>query len=95
MHRAARMLVSIAMGLLVALELLVLAHIIVTFFGFVTAGSWGHTLNAVLVRFVAPFGLSSIRTPFAGRLDVNAVVTLVLVLVAGWLVSSVRRLMTS
>ena len=94
MHATARLLVTLVMDLLVVVAIVVLAHLVIVFFRQVAVDPWAHFLSGYSAYVVAPIGLSPVPTPYGGVFDVNAALTVMLVLVAQLVVGSVRRLMT-
>jgi hypothetical protein len=87
------MLVTVVAGLLVLVELLVLTHLVVLFFGPAATHSWGQAVSGLASHFVVPIGIGPLRTPYAGVFDLDAGATVLLVLFAGWVVGTFRRLM--
>lgn len=88
--KPARTIVAVIMNVLIVVAILLTARILVEFFGQLAAQDWAQTIIALTNPLVIPFGVDGITTPYGGFLDVNAALTVVLVLAAEWLLSGVR-----
>lgn len=88
---AARAGVTVVMDLLVAVAVVSLAQLVVSFFGFASSSSWGSALQNLTRHAVLPLGIAHVRTPYAGIFDANAAVTVVALLVVEWVLGLVRR----
>lgn len=88
--KPARTVVAVIMNVLIVVAIALTARIVVEFFGQLAAQSWAETIIALTNPLVIPFGVDGITTPYGGFLDVNAALTVVLVLAAEWLLSGVR-----
>jgi hypothetical protein len=60
------------------------------FFGSVAALPWADAFVGFTDLVVIPFGAEPIKTPYGGVFDVNAAITIVVLLLAEWVLSSVR-----
>jgi hypothetical protein len=87
----ARTLVTLVMDVLVAVAVMVLTHLVFAFFGTVAASSWGKGILGITGMFVLPLGIDGVRTPYAGVFKVDAAATIMVLLVAEWLLGLVRR----
>lgn len=91
MKKSARTVLTIVMNVLVLIAVCVTIGIVVRFFGSLT----NTTLGEAYLRFASllriPAGFSGIRTPYGGTFDVNAAVTVGVVLVLEWVLSISRR----
>jgi len=85
------MLVTLLMDALVLAAVVVLARIVLLFFGHVAAMPLSRTVAGLASRAVIPFGLAPMPTPYAGVFDLNAAATVVAVLAVEWLVGMLRR----
>lgn len=81
---------TVAMNVLFAFALLVTAGIIIEFFGALATTSWGEAIAGATEYFVLPIGVTSPRTPYGGVFDVDAAVTVVVLLLLEWTLSVVR-----
>ena len=93
MRGIARILTTLVMDVLVVVAFVVLASVVIEFFGQLGGIPLARLVGDVSRHLVMPIGLESWRTPYGGSFDVDAAATVVLVLVAEWVVGSVRRLM--
>lgn len=89
--RPLRPVVTVLMNLLVIVAVIDTARIIVSFFGGLAATAWGGALIKVTEYTVIPAGAAAIKTPYGGGFDVDAAVTVVLLLVVEWLLSVARN----
>lgn len=78
------------MDILVVLAIALTVRLVVVFFGQLAAQGWGHAVVAITDRMVIPFGVSAIKTPYGGVFDVQAALTIVVLLGAEWVLSGVR-----
>ena len=88
--RPLRTLITIVMDLLVVVAIALTARLCVVFFGQLMAQGWGKTIVALTNPLVIPFGVAAIKTPYGGWFQVNTALTIVVVLLAEWLLSGVR-----
>jgi uncharacterized protein YggT (Ycf19 family) len=86
----ARTLITIVMDILVVIAIALTVRLVVLFFGQLAAQGWAQTVIALTKPLVIPFGVSAIKTPYGGVFDVNAALTVVVVLGIEWLLSGVR-----
>lgn len=88
--KPARTITTFIMNILIAIAIVLTARLVVEFFGQLAAQQWGKTLVALSSALVIPFGIEGIKTPYGGVFDVNAALTVLVVLGAEWLLSGVR-----
>jgi hypothetical protein len=88
---AVRTIITIVMDLLVAVAVMALAHLVVSFFGIASSTAWGKGLLGITGLFVLPAGIAPIATPYAGVFDVNSAATVLALLGVEWLLGLVRR----
>jgi hypothetical protein len=88
---AARTVVTIVMDVLVAVAVMALAHLVVSFFGGAASTAWGKGLLRITGLFVLPAGIAPIPTPYAGSFDVDSAATVLTLLGAEWVLGLVRR----
>ena len=88
--RPVRLLVTIIMDLLVVVAIALTARLCVVFFGQLMAQDWAKTIVALTNPLVIPFGVDAIKTPYGGFFQVNTALTIVVVLLAEWLLSAIR-----
>jgi len=86
----ARTYLTVAMNALFILAALLTARVAVEFFGALAGTTLGAAIVAATDYFVLPLGLVAPRTPYGGVFDTDAAVTVVVLLVAEWLLSLVR-----
>lgn len=85
-----RSLLTVIMDLLVVVAVADVIRLVIMFFGELAAQPWAQTIIAVTDVLVLPLGMESIKTPYGGVFDVNAAITVVVLLIAEWLLSVVR-----
>ncbi|PKQ15998.1 MAG: hypothetical protein CVT67_06750 [Actinobacteria bacterium HGW-Actinobacteria-7] len=81
---------TIIMDILVAMAIAVTIRLVIEFFGQLASQSWGEAIIALTKPVTIPLGIEAIKTPYGGFFDVNAGVSVVLFLVAEWVLSVVR-----
>ena len=91
MRAIPRMLVTFVMDALVIAAVVVLARIVLLFFGHVAALPLSRIVADLAGRAVVPFGFGSVPTPYAGVFDLNAAATVVAMLAIEWLIGVLRR----
>jgi len=87
----ARMLVTVVMDILVIVAVILVAHMVIVFFGQLAGQPWAKTVVDVTVRAIMPLGIAGIRTPYDGVFDVNAGATVLVLLGIEWVLGGVRR----
>ena len=84
--------ITIIMDLLVVVAIALTARLCVVFFGQLAAQAWGKTTIALTEwLLVIPFGVSAIKTPYGGRFEVVTALTIGVVLLIEWALSSIRE----
>lgn len=85
-----RTILTIVMDVLVAVAIALTLRIIVLFFGQLAVQPWARAIVNFTSILVLPLGMHPIKTPYGGIFDVNAAITIVIVLVAEWVLSVIR-----
>ena len=88
--KATRTVITIIMDILVALAILLTVRLVVVFFGQLAAQSWGKGIAELAGYVTLPLGIEALKTPYGGVFDVDAGLTIVILLAAEWLLSVVR-----
>jgi hypothetical protein len=88
--RPIRTLITVAIDLFIVVAIALTARLCIVFFGQLAAQDWGKTVIALTDRLVIPFGVSAIKTPYGGRFEVTAALTIVAILLVEWLLSSIH-----
>lgn len=88
--RTIRTVILIIMDLLVVLAVLVTARVIVVFFGSLAAQAWAKSLVAVTNPLVRLSLFSPVKTPYGGVFDIPAVIVVLVLLAAEWVLSGLR-----
>lgn len=84
--------ITIIMDLLVVVAIALTARACVVFFGQLEAQAWGKTIVALTQwLLVIPFGVSPIKTPYGGEFEVVTALTIGVVLLIEWALSSIRE----
>jgi len=89
--RPTRVFATILMDLFIVLAVLVTAGIVIAFFGVLSSQAWAEAVLKIADIVTIPFGLSNIKTPYGGYFSVNAGITVMVFLVAEWMISVVRQ----
>lgn len=90
-NRALRNILLVLMDLLIVIALLLVARLVVEFFGVLASQSWSRIVLALSKPFVLPFGVKAIATPYGGFFDANAALSVLAFLFVEWAVSLARR----
>ncbi len=89
--RPARRVLTIVMDVLVLVAVCLTIGVVVRFFGTLADTSVGESYLRFVSFITPPLGLASVKTPYGGQFDVNAAVTVGVVLVVEWALSVARR----
>ena len=81
---------TVIMDVLIAVAIALTLRLVVEFFGGIAAQGWAQAVVALTNPITLPFGLQDINTPYGGIFDVDAAMTVVMVLLAEWILSVVR-----
>lgn len=86
----ARTVITIAMDVLVALSIALVFRVIVQFFGQLGNSDWGQVVLAFTKPITIPFGIDYVKTGYGGVLDMDAVLSIIVYMLAEWALSIVR-----
>lgn len=89
--RVARTVVTVVMDLFVAVAVVLVVHLVVSFFGAASSASWGQSMLRLTRLLVIPAGIAPVPTPYGGQFDVNAAGTVLALLGLEWVLGLVRR----
>jgi hypothetical protein len=89
--RVLRTTLTVIVDLMIVAAVALALRLIVMFFGQLAAQGWAQAIVVVTRYIVDPFGVVSIKTPYAGLFDANAAVTVVVLLVGEWVLTGVRE----
>ncbi len=81
---------TIIMDLLIVVAVAVTARLVVSFFGVLAASIVGKVIIAFTDPVTIPLGLEAIKTPYGGVFDVDAALTIAVLLAAEWALSLAR-----
>jgi type III secretory pathway component EscS len=84
-------LLLIVMDILWVVAVALVVRIVVAFFGTLAASDLGAKYLELSRYLVIPFGVDAIATPYAGSFDVDATITVGLLLLVEWGLSALRR----
>ena len=90
MSKGFRAILTVVTYALIAVAVALAVRQFVIFSGDIASRSWAQAFNALTKHLVIPFGVSSIKTPYGGRFDVNNALTIVVVILAEWALSVMR-----
>jgi len=82
-----RSVIRIVMNLLIVVAVIDTARIVVQFFGTLATQSWGEALIRITDLTVIPFGVELMKTPYGGIFDVDAGLTVAVLLLIEWALS--------
>lgn len=85
-----RSILTVVMDILVAVAIALTVRLIVVFFGQLSSQPWAEAVINFTSLLVIPFGVDAIKTPYGGYFDVNAALTIVVVLIIEWVLSVIR-----
>jgi len=89
-RNTARSAFTILMNLLVLGAAAVTVRLIVMFFGQISAREWSEAIVALTNPITLPVGLEGIKTPYGGVFDLEAAVTIIVLLAGEWVLSIFR-----
>ena len=90
MSRGIRAFLTLVTYVLIAVAVALAIRQFVIFSGDIAARGWARAFEALTKHLVIPFGVSSIKTPYGGRFDVDNALTIVSAILAEWALSAVR-----
>jgi hypothetical protein len=79
------------MNILIIVAVLDTARIVILFFGAIAAQSWAQAIISVTDFLVIPFGVAAIKTPYGGVFDVDAAITIAVLILVEWGLSIARN----
>lgn len=88
--RPARTLITILMDLLIVLAVLLVASLVVQFFGALAGTTWGEAIVKIADLVTLPLGIDPVKTPYGGVFDLDTGVTIGILLMAEWILGGVR-----
>ncbi len=88
--RPVRIVLTILMDLMIILAIAMTVRMVVVFFGVLASTQWGKVLVTLTDVVRLPAGIRSIKTPYGGVFDVDAALTIGVLLFAEWLLSVAR-----
>jgi hypothetical protein len=86
----ARATLTAFMNVLFVLGMLLTGRIVIEFFGALAMTAMGRVIVEITEFLVLPLDLGGVRTPYGGVFDVDAAITVVLVLLLEWVLSVLR-----
>lgn len=85
-----RSVLTVVMDILIVIAVVETFRIIVMFFGQLASQSWGETVVALTNPITGPFGVEAVKTPYGGVFDIEASITVGVMLVVEWMLSVVK-----
>lgn len=79
------------MNVLFVIAVALLLRVLVRYFGVLSSSTPGEAILTLTAPLVVPFGIHSVRSLYGGVFEINATVTMVLVLLGEWFMSMLRR----
>lgn len=89
--RTVRTVILIVMDVLVLVAVLITARVIVQFFGSVASQAWAKSLVSVTDPIVHLSITQPVKTPYGGIFDLPAVIAVIAILAAEWILGAVRE----
>jgi len=87
MSRTLRAVLSVAIYALILAAVFLAIRQFLTFSGDIAGQHWVQAYDSVTKHLIVPFGAPSIKTPYAGRFDVNGAFTILAAIVVEWLLT--------
>ena len=88
--KAVRTLLTVVVDILIVLAIALACRQFIVFSARIAHMGWAQAFNALTSRFVIPFGVADIKTPYGGVFDVDNALTVLILVVAEWVLSGVR-----
>jgi len=88
--RVVRGVLGVLVNVLLVVAALLAVRVAVVFFGQLASQGWAQAVISATNYVVIPAGVSSIKTPYAGYFDVNAAISVAVVLVVETVLSAIR-----
>lgn len=85
-----RTILTVVMDLLVVLAIAETGRLVVGFFGTLASQGWGEAVLAITKVFTIPLGVEAIKTPYGGVFDVDAALTIMVLMLGEWALGMVR-----
>lgn len=82
---------TIVMNLLIIVAVVVVARLVVLFFGELATSDIGKAVATLSAPLVLPLGLDPVKTPYGGIFELNALVSVFVMMVAEWVLGMVRH----
>ncbi len=89
--RPVKLLVAAVMNVLIVVAILLTLRLVVEFFGSLASQEWGRLVVDFTRYITIPLGLTPIETPYGGVFDLDAVVTILGLLVVEWMLSIAHK----
>jgi hypothetical protein len=88
--RAARTVLTVVVDILIVLAIALACRQFIVFSSRIAHQSWAQAFDALTSRFVIPFGVADIKTPYGGVFDVDNALTVLILVGAEWVLSGLR-----
>jgi hypothetical protein len=88
--KTVRTLLTIVVNVLIVIAIALAFRQFTVFFARFAHQGWAEAYNALVGKLVIPFGVADIKTPYGGVFDIDNALTVLLVLLLEWVLSSVR-----
>ena len=88
--KAVRTLLTVVIDILIVLAIALAFRQVVVFSGRIAHLGWAQAFSALTGKLVIPFGVAAIKTPYGGVFDVDNALTVIVLVVAEWILSTVR-----
>jgi hypothetical protein len=85
-----RTVLTVVVDILIVLAVALAFRQFVVFSARIAHLGWAEAFNALASKFVIPFGVADIKTPYGGVFDVDNALTVIVFVAAEWILSSVR-----
>jgi hypothetical protein len=91
LSKGLKSLLLVVMDILWVVAVALVVRIVVAFFGTLATSDLGMKYLELSRYLVIPFGVDAISTPYAGYFDIDATITVGLLLLVEWGLSALRR----
>jgi len=89
--RMIRIVLAVVVNVLIVVAVLLAVRLVAVFTASFAHSGWGGAVIRVTDHLVIPFGFGAgVPTPYGGSFDLGAAITIVLILVAEWMLSGIR-----
>ena len=90
-HKTLRTFITVVMDVLFVVAVLLTVRVAVRYFGALSSEGWGEAVVVASDRLVLSTGIEDVRSSYSGVFDVNATISIFVILAIEWVLSVVRE----